>query len=105
MLTQIRYKNTEKARNGNSRYLLCAIEDFSGDIKCVMWPDDYARFKEQVREDEPLFVKGTVDRKRSEPTIVLNRILNLEQAQRELAKGLHLLVKLEQSQPRDIDVI
>lgn len=105
MLTQIRYKNTEKARNGNSRYLLCAIEDFHGDIKCVMWPDDYARCKDQVRADEPLFVKGTVDRKRSEPTIVLNRIFSLEQAQRELAKGLHLLLKLDQHLPRDVDVI
>src|SRR5207249_3277901 len=40
MLTQVVFKNTQKARNGNSRYLLCYIEDFSGSMKCVMWPDD-----------------------------------------------------------------
>ncbi len=105
MLAQLRYKNTKKARNGNSRYLLCMIEDFSGSVKCVMWPDDLLKFKDEVREDTPLFVKGTVDRNQAEPTIVVTRIFGLEQAQRELAKGLHLLLKLEESGPREIDTI
>jgi DNA polymerase-3 subunit alpha len=105
MLSQLRYKNTKKARNGNSRYLLCMIEDFSGAVKCVMWPDDLAKFKDEVREDVPLFVKGTVDRNQAEPTIVIARLFGLEQAQRELATGLHLLVTLGQHQPRDIESI
>jgi DNA polymerase-3 subunit alpha len=105
MLTQVTYRNTKKARNGNSRYLLCHLEDFSGSVKCVMWPDDLLRFKDDVREDEPLFIKGTMNRKQAEPTIVINRIFSLEQAQRELAKGLYLLLKLGQHQPRDVDSI
>src|SRR5207249_7000294 len=32
MVTQLRYMNTKKARNGNSRYLRCKIEDFSGAV-------------------------------------------------------------------------
>ena len=105
MLTQLRYKNTKKARNGNSRYLLCMLEDFSGAVKCVMWPDDLMKFKDEVREDVALFVKGTLDRNQAEPTVVISRIFSLEQAQRELATGLHLLVKLDQHQPRDLDTI
>ena len=105
MLIQLRYGNTKKARNGNSRYLRCKVEDFTGAAECVMWPDDFARFKDDVREDRPLFVRGTVDRKLSDPVLVLSRIFSLEQAQRELAKGLYLLMKLGQHQPRDIDNI
>jgi DNA polymerase-3 subunit alpha len=105
MLTQLRYMNTKKARNGNSRYLRCKVEDFSGTVECVMWPEDFARFKDEVREDQPLFVRGTIDRKLSEPVLVLSRIFGLEQAQRELAKGLYLLAKLGQQQPRDIEAI
>jgi DNA polymerase-3 subunit alpha len=105
MLTQVTYRNTKNARNGNSRYLLCYLEDFSGTMKCVMWPDDLLKFKDDVREDEPLFVKGTINRKQAEPTVVISRIFSLEQAQRELAKGLYLLLKLGQNQPRDIDAI
>jgi DNA polymerase-3 subunit alpha len=103
MFAQISLKNTQKARNGNSRYLLARIEDMSGSAKCVMWPDDFARFKEEIRDDTPYIIKGTVDRRREEPTLVINRILTLEQAQRELARGLYLLLRLGQTQPADID--
>jgi DNA polymerase-3 subunit alpha len=103
MFTQIALKNTQKARNGNSRYLLARIEDLTGSAKCVMWPDDFARYKEEVQDDQPYIVKGTVDRRREEPTLVINRILTLEQAQRELARGLYLLVRVERHQPGDLD--
>jgi DNA polymerase III subunit alpha len=103
MFTQIALKNTQKARNGNSRYFLARIEDMTGSAKCVMWPDDFARFKEEIRDDVPYVIKGTVDRRRDEPTLVINRILTLEQAQRELARGLFLLLRLGRTQPEDID--
>jgi DNA polymerase-3 subunit alpha len=103
MFAQIALKNTQKARNGNSRYLLARIEDMTGSAKCVMWPDDFARFKDEVRDDQPYIVKGTVDRKREEPTLVISRILSLEQAQRELARGLYLLLRLGHNRAADID--
>ena len=103
MFAQIALKNTQKARNGNSRYFLARIEDMSGSAKCVMWPDDFARFKEEIRDDIPYIIKGVVDRRREEPTLVINRILTLEQAQRELARGLYLLLRLGRTQPEDID--
>jgi DNA polymerase-3 subunit alpha len=103
MFTQIALKNTQKARNGNSRYLLARIEDMTGSAKCVMWPDDFARFKGEIRDDLPYVIKGTVDRKREEPTLVINRILTMEQAQRELARGLYLLLRPGHNRPEDID--
>jgi DNA polymerase-3 subunit alpha len=103
MFTQIAFKTTQKARNGNSRYFLARIEDLSGSAKCVMWPDDFARFKEEIRDDIPYIVKGTVDRRRDEPTLVINRIWTLEQARRELARGLYLLLRLGRTPPEDVD--
>jgi DNA polymerase-3 subunit alpha len=103
MFTQIALKNTQKARNGNSRYFLARIEDMSGSAKCVMWPDDFARHKEEIRDDVPYIIKGSVDRRREEPTLVINRILTMEQAKRELARGLYLLLRLGRTQPEDID--
>jgi DNA polymerase-3 subunit alpha len=103
MFTQIALKNTQKARNGNNRYFLARIEDMSGSAKCVMWPDDFARFKEEIRDDVPYIIKGSVDRRREEPTLIINRILTLEQAKRELARGLYLLLRLGRSQTEDID--
>jgi DNA polymerase-3 subunit alpha len=103
MLTQVQYRNTKKARNGNSRYLLCRLEDFSGAARCVMWPDDLARFKGEVKDDEIRIVRGTLDRSREEVNVVLTRILDLEQAKSQLARELHLLLRLGPLQPGDVD--
>ena len=51
MLTVVRLMNTKNARNGNSRYARFKLEDFSGSVECVMWPDVFAKYKELVEED------------------------------------------------------
>ena len=67
MLTGVRLMNTKKARNGNSRYARFKLEDFSGAAECVMWPDDYVKYKELVAEDRICFVNAVVERKTDQP--------------------------------------
>jgi DNA polymerase-3 subunit alpha len=105
MLTQVRLMNTKKARNGNSRYLRCKLEDFTGVVECVMWPEDFARCKDAVAEDAVRIVRGTVERTRETPGLVLTRVFSLEQARRELAKELHLLVQLGTHSQVDVDAL
>jgi DNA polymerase-3 subunit alpha len=105
MLTQVRFMNTKKARNGNSRYLRCKVEDFTGIAECVMWPDDYVRYKDAVAEDTPCFVRGTVERTREEPGLVLTRIFSVEQATHELATKLWLRLSVPEHGPRHVDLI
>lgn len=95
MLTQVRFFNTKKARNGNSRYARFKLEDFSGiAAECVMWPDDYVRYKELVEDDRVCFLSGIVEKDREEPIVQVTRLLTLEQGQRERMTGLVLLCRL-----------
>jgi DNA polymerase-3 subunit alpha len=94
MLTQVRFQNTKKARNGNSRYVRCKLEDFTGAVECVMWPDDFLRYKDEFQEDRVCVVKGMVERTREEPGLVLSRIFSLPQAQQLLTKWLKLTLNL-----------
>ncbi len=103
MLTLVRFMNTKKARNGNSRYARFKLEDFSGSAECVMWPDDYVRYKDLVEEDRICFVGATVERTREEPGLVVTRILTLEQAQRERTTGLALALRVGQHGPGHLD--
>ncbi|HXG08874.1 MAG TPA: DNA polymerase III subunit alpha [Gemmataceae bacterium] len=105
MLTGLRYSNTKTARNGNTRYLRCKLEDFTGAIECVMWPDDLARCREELREEHPYFVKGVVERTREQPGLILTRIMGLEQAQRELARSLWLQLTVGRHSPHHIEAI
>jgi DNA polymerase-3 subunit alpha len=91
MLTQIRYQNTKKSRNGNTRYVRCRLEDLTGSAECVMWPDDLLRHKDEFQEDRICFAKGVVDRTREQPGLVLTRVLSLEQGKRELARNARSL--------------
>jgi len=105
VLTQIRFMNTKKARNGNTRYVRCKLEDLTGAAECVMWPEDYLRHADHFVEDRVCFVRGTVDRTREEPGLILARMLDVEQARRELTKGLVLLLRTGIHEPEVIDAI
>ena len=105
MLTQIRLMNTKKARNGNTRYVRCRLEDFTGSVECVMWPDDYARYKDQIDEDKIVFVAGAIERTRDEPGLVLTKVLSLEQGKKERMTGLVLLMSLSEHEPSQLDAI
>jgi DNA polymerase-3 subunit alpha len=95
MLTQVRYMNTKKARNGNSRYCRCKLEDFTGTAECVMWPDDFLRFKDYVVEGQICFVAATVERTREQPGLVISKIMSIDQAQRERTTGLVVELSLD----------
>jgi DNA polymerase-3 subunit alpha len=104
-LTQVRFQNTKKARNGNSRYVRCKLEDLSGAVECVMWPDDFVLYKDDFQENRICFVRGAVERTREEPGLILTRVLSIEQAQRELTKGLVLRMKLDVHGPHHVDAL
>src|SRR5262249_31997594 len=99
MLTQVRFQTTKKARNGNSRYARFKLEDYTGAAECVMWPDDFIRFKDLVQEDRICFIVASVERTREEPGLVVTRVLTVEQAQRERTTGLALALRLGEHGP------
>jgi DNA polymerase-3 subunit alpha len=103
MMTQLRYQNTKKSRTGNTRYVRCRLEDLTGSAECVMWPDDFIRYKDDVQEDRACFVKASVDRTRDEPILVMTRIMSLEQGKRELAKALALSLQLGEHHDHIVD--
>ena len=102
MLTLVRLMNTKKARNGNSRYARFKLEDFSGAAECVMWPDDYVKYKDLVEEDKICFVTAVVERKTDEPILQVTRVVTVEQGQLERTTGLVLLMDLTDDSDADL---
>jgi DNA polymerase-3 subunit alpha len=83
----------------------CKLEDLSGAVECVMWPDEFVRYKDDFQENRICFVRGIVERSREEPGLILSRVLSIEQAQRELTKGLVLKLSLEIHGPHHVDAL
>jgi DNA polymerase-3 subunit alpha len=105
MMTQVRLMTTKKARNGNSRYARCKLADLSGELECVIWPEDYQRFKDEVYEDNICVVQGTLERKTDRPLVMLTRVYNYQEAPKHLATALWLLVTLKDHGPGHMDAI
>jgi DNA polymerase-3 subunit alpha len=106
MLTQVRVMTYKKPqRNGNTRYGRCKVEDFSGTLECVMWGDEFVKFKDHFADDQVVLARGNLERKTDQPILQITRLMTLEQAQREMARELHLLFRLERHGPLDVDVL
>jgi len=105
LITGIKISNTKKARNGNTRFMRFKLEDMTGAIECVIWPDDLSRMKKEPKEDELWFATGDLERNRDQPSFVARKIIDAQHARRELAKGLFLKLELNRNNAADIDRI
>lgn len=102
MITQVRFMNTKKG----DRFVRCKVEDFSGQIECVMWPSDYNRFKEDFVDDRIFLFEATVEwGDRQDPIAVLRRLMSVDQARKELTRGLVLKMLVDRHGPEMIDGI
>ena len=105
MLTQIRPMNTRRPATATRAMSAAGIEDLTGSVECVMWPDDYIQFKDLFEDDAIRFVKGTVERNRDEPGLQLTRVVTLEQGQRERTNGLVAAAEPAQARAGDLDQV
>jgi DNA polymerase III subunit alpha len=105
MLTQVRFMNVKKARNGNTSYVRCKIEDATGLVECLMWPDDFLKFKHEFADDRILFAEGAVEQTRDEPQLLMTRVFTLDTARKEMTKGLVLKMRLGEAGPGKLDEI
>ena len=69
----------------------------------MMWPDEFVRFKDQFADDRIVFVKGVVEQKGEQPSLVLNRAFDLDTARKELTKGLVLTLALAEHAPQIVE--
>ena len=98
MVGAIKKARTKKpSRNGNVDYVMFDFEDPAGCVRCIMWPEDYARQGELVEAEAVLYLKGKVDRRGREPNLIVNRLMTPDDAVKEhtrqlavkFRKGLH----------------
>ena len=91
MISSIKKAATKKpSRNGHSRYVNFDLEDSGGVVRCIMWPDDYAREGELIEADAIVVVKGRIDARGREPNIIVNKVLTLADAERQFTRQVTL---------------
>ncbi len=87
---------TVPIRNGpkvGRKLLVAVIEDFVGSIEATVFPDKLEDAQSLLKPDKVVFIEGTVDRRREEPSLRVSRIIPVERARRELSQ--HVLVRVQ----------
>ena len=87
----IKKVNTKKpSKNGHSKYANFDLEDVTGIVRCIIWPEDFNRQGELVKSDEIVFVRGRVDRRGREPNLIVQEIITLEAADKKFTEKVIL---------------
>ncbi|GBD35903.1 DNA polymerase III subunit alpha [bacterium HR36] len=105
MITDVRITHARRSRSPNTKMARFRLSDFSSSIECLIFPDDYAACQEWIGEEAIAFVRGTLDRSRDLPTLIVTRVLSYEWVVRELTRAVLLRVSLVQHSPHTIAYI
>jgi DNA polymerase-3 subunit alpha len=94
MVTGMQVRTVQK--NGK-RWAMFFLEDFTGQVKCILWSDEYARFKDEVKEDAILLFEGVVEWREggSAGDLIVKKVLTIDQCRRDMTRVM--LLRLDYS--------
>ncbi|MFO0893161.1 MAG: DNA polymerase III subunit alpha, partial [Isosphaeraceae bacterium] len=103
MICNVQVRNVQKSRSGLTRMAKLTFEDLSGSTPAMLWPEEFAKLNELVRNDLIGFVKGTLDHRREPPELIISRIMPIETAAADLARGLVVRIHKGVHQEQDLE--
>jgi DNA polymerase-3 subunit alpha len=105
LLKGIRFTVAKSGRSKGETMALFRLEDLEGEIGCVLFSTEYARFESLLSEDRVAFLRGVVSHRREEPGIKVNEIIPLDKVDEHLAHVLRIRLETAGIEPEQIDKI
>ncbi len=100
MLTDLQFRTTRRpTRDGNVRMAKFRLEDLTGHVSCVIFPDDLAACTVQLQEDGVYGIEGAVQHRSDEVEILVRRIIPWDQLREEATAAIVLMLNPEQHPP------
>ena len=100
MIASIKFSHTKNPRPGstNTKYAMWDLEDTSGIMRCILWPEDFAKHGHLVEADSILAVRGVVDKRpgSEEANFIVNELIPLEQLEQRFTRGVQFRVDEQQ---------
>ncbi|MEO6391277.1 MAG: DNA polymerase III subunit alpha, partial [Pyrinomonadaceae bacterium] len=85
--TGIQVRNTKKG----ARFAILRLEDDTGGVKCVLWPETFTRFQKLITDEAALLVSGTIDVGGDDSiSLIVNAVDDLESITQTRARSLVL---------------
>lgn len=91
LIAKISLKNDKNGR----RFAGIELEDTGGKVRGVVFSRLYEDVKDLLQEDRVIFVEAKLDKSRDEPSLVVNAVIPVEQAEERLATRAILRLRTE----------
>ncbi len=88
IIANVQVRNVQKSRSGLTRMAKLTFEDLSGTTPAMLWPEEFAKMADLIKDDQIGWIKGTIDRRRDPAELIVSRIIPLEQGPAELTRGV-----------------
>ncbi|CDM64813.1 DNA polymerase III subunit alpha [Pyrinomonas methylaliphatogenes] len=85
IITELQVRTTKRGE----RFALFRLEDQSGRLRCVLWPEWYARFRALLANDVAVLARGRLETgEESGATLIVDELERLDEAPKRLARAL-----------------
>lgn len=106
LVTSIEKRITKK----NEEFVNFKLEDYTGIIDCTLFPKAFTKYKELIREDQAVFLKGTLEKVQAGEAelrghLIVNELEILDEVnlEKKLEKSLH--IKISTDEFRDVALV
>ncbi|QGJ71728.1 DNA polymerase III subunit alpha [Planctomycetales bacterium 10988] len=107
MLSSLKFSNTKRPRveGGPTRYVMFDLEDLEGNLRCIVWPEQFAECGHLAQADAILGVRGKVDKRpgSDEANLIVDELMPLEDLEARYTKRVVVRVKEESHGIRGIE--
>lgn len=93
IISRVRPLVGRSGRNEGKQFGVLHLEDLAGKVEALLLPDQFSKYRADLEPDTIVFVVGTVDRKREEPSIRVERIVLEHEAATALTRAVILNVE------------
>lgn len=96
MISSIKIANTRNPKpNQPSKYANFDLEDMDGAMRCICWPDGYAKVGHLIVPESVVIMRATVDKRDGgdEFNLIANEIIPIEEASSRFTAGLRIHVE------------
>jgi DNA polymerase-3 subunit alpha len=95
MISAVKQSHVKNPRDANqpTKYAMFDLEDVDGAIRCILWPQDYAKHGEAVVSDAVVVLQGRLDyRGGDEANMIVDKVIPIEQLDANLTHGMKIMV-------------
>ena len=94
ILAAIKFSNTKNPRPGSTatKYAMFDLEDTSGLMRCIVWPEEFANYGELVKADGIVAVRGAIDKRpgSEEANLIVNEVMQLSDLPARFTRGVKI---------------